>query len=79
MAKNRGRIVSKTIRSFRLFDHKHKPKRVYYIEGKENDQGPFLKMTEACAGSRNTLVVPDYLVSEFQRAIDKVKGGEDGS
>jgi hypothetical protein len=72
MATKRWGDGTQTIRSERLF---HRPKKkVYYVDLKKNSDGNFLKITEACGGKRDTIVVPTAMADEFVEAIQKVKG-----
>ncbi len=66
---------TETIRSEKLFNRPKK--KVYYVDYKRNTDGNFLKLTEACGGKRDTIVIPADMVPEFIAAIQKVmKGGE---
>jgi hypothetical protein len=63
---------TETIRSEKLFNRsKHK---VYYIDLKTNTEGRFLKITEACNGKRDTIVIPEAMADAFVEAVSKVKG-----
>jgi hypothetical protein len=62
-----------TIRSERLFNRKKK--KVYYLDHKKNSEGDFIKITEACGGKRDTIVIPVNLADPFIAALEKVKGG----
>lgn len=64
---------TQTIRSERLFNRRKK--KVYYIDLKKNSDGTFLKITEACRGKRDTIVVPSGMADAFVAAVEKVKGG----
>jgi hypothetical protein len=67
---------SKTIRSEKLFYHKHK--KVYYFDQKEKHDGKVLKMTEASGGKRNTIIVPDVLVEPYAaKMLSVMRGGEE--
>jgi hypothetical protein len=61
-----------TIRSERLFNRRKR--KVYYIDLKKNSDGTFIKITEACGGKRDTIVVPSQMADAFVAAVEKVKG-----
>lgn len=65
---------TQTIRSERLYNRRKK--KVYYIDLKKNSDGEFLKITEACKGKRDTIVVPSAMAEAFVAAVEKVKGGD---
>jgi hypothetical protein len=66
---------TRTIRSFRLFHHQKK--KVYYGDLKENEEGRFLKITEACKGKRDTIVCsPQVGKSLANEILSILKGGE---
>jgi hypothetical protein len=65
---------TRTIRSARLFHHQKK--QYNYGDLKENQDGKFLKITEACRGKRDTIVIPYELGDAFIHMIQKVKGGD---
>lgn len=65
---------TQTLRSERLFNRSKK--KVIYVDLKQNTDGRFLKITEACRGKRDTIVVPEDMTEAFVEAIQKVKGGE---
>lgn len=73
MANERWGDGTRTIRSERLFYRRKR--KVYYIDLKKNSDGSFLKITEACGGKRDTIVIPTGLAEAFCRAVEKVKGG----
>lgn len=67
-------IGTQTLRSVRLF-HRSK-KKVWYIDLKKNQDGRFIKITEACGGKRDSIVFPEEMAWDLCQAITKLKGGE---
>jgi hypothetical protein len=65
---------TQTIKSERLFNRKKK--KVYYIDHKFNSEGAYIKITEACGGKRDSVVIPFHLADAFIVAFEKVKGGK---
>jgi hypothetical protein len=65
--------LSRTIRSRQVFHRKKK--KVFYIDLKKNKDGTFVKMTEACKGKRNTIVVDEMLADAFCEAVTQVRKG----
>jgi len=74
MVNTRWGLGTETIRSEKLVYRKRK--KVIYVDLKKNKDGQFLKITEACHGRRDTVVIPDVLMEAFSMAIEKVKGGK---
>lgn len=72
MASERWGDGTQTIRSERLINRQRK--KVVYVDLKKNSDGTFLKITEACGGRRDTVVIPADQADEFVEAIQKVKG-----
>jgi hypothetical protein len=62
---------TRTLRSERLF-HRRK-KKVYYIDKKQNSDGSFYKITEACKGKRDTIVLPEGMLDAFLEALRKIR------
>jgi hypothetical protein len=67
---------TKTLRSEKLFNRRKR--KVYYVDLKENTDGRFLKITEACQGKRDTVVIPEAMADAFVAAVQRVKGGKNG-
>jgi thiamine pyrophosphate-dependent acetolactate synthase large subunit-like protein len=67
---------TETLRSEKLFNRSKK--KVYYVDLKENTDGRFLKITEACGGKRDTIVIPEDLADAFIGAVQRVKGEPNG-
>jgi hypothetical protein len=64
---------TQTLRSERLFNRQKR--KVYYVDLKQNHDGRFVKITEACGGKRDSIVIPDSMADALIGAVIKVKGG----
>lgn len=71
MANDRWGDGTTTIRSERLFNRRKN--KVYYIDLKTNSDGSFVKITEACGGKRDTIVIPTALADAFCAAVERVR------
>lgn len=60
-------ILTETVASQRV--HCRDRKKVWYVDLKRNPDGDYVKITEACGGKRDTIVVPCDLADAFCRAI----------
>lgn len=74
MATKRWGMGTETLTSYKLVYRKKK--KVIYIDRKRNPDGEFFKITEACGGKRDTVVIPDVLMDQFILGCQKVKGGK---
>lgn len=74
MVTKRWGMGTETLQSVKLVYRKKG--KVIYIDRKRNPEGEFFKITEACNGKRDTVVIPDVLMDQFIQGCQQVKGGE---
>lgn len=51
----------------------------FFFDLKENDRGPFLRITEEVGGRRDAIVVPATGLADFRAALDRAIAAQERS